>query len=128
MESNAHSHRPTHEHLPAEAFDGLGTDLEKLAAVIDELAAEDLDGMSDEELVDCTREVRRLIDLLELQWLRELAWVDAHGAAGAEQGIRAPSTASWLQARLGMSAAEATNYVQVARELFGGRSRKRPPT
>lgn len=96
-------------------------------AAVDELEAEDLDGMSDAELVDGARELRWLTDLLEIQWLRELALLDARGAAGAEQGIRAPSTASWLQARLGMSSAEASNYVRIARELFGSRSRQRPP-
>ena len=98
-----------------------------LAAALDELAAEDIDGMSQVEPAECLPELRRLIGLLEVQWLRELAWVDAGGAAGAEQGTRAPSTASWLQARLGMSAAEASSYVQTARVLFGGLSRQRPP-
>jgi hypothetical protein len=109
------------------APDGLGTGLEGLAAALDALEAEDLDAMSDAELIESARELRRLTDLLKIQWLRELAWVDAHGAAGAEQGIRFPSTASWLQARLDMSAVEASSYVQTAREMFGGFARQRPP-
>jgi hypothetical protein len=127
MEPNTHSSGPGDEHLRAEAPDGLGTGLEKLAAAVDALEAEDLDGMSDAERVDRARELRWLTDLLKIQWYRRLALVDARGAAGAEQGIRAPSTASWLQARLGMDAAEASTHVQIARELFGGRSRQRPP-
>ena len=127
MEPNTHSCGPGDEHPRAEAPDGLGIGLEGLVAAVDALEAEDLDGMSDAERVNLARELRWLTDLLKIQWYRELALVDARGAAGAEQGIRAPSTASWLQARLGMDAAEASNHVRIARELFGGRSRQRPP-
>jgi hypothetical protein len=127
MKPNTHSHGPADEHPRAEAPGGLGTGLEGLAAAVDALEAEDLDAMSDAELIESARELRRLTDLLKIQWYRELAWVDAHGAAGAEQGIRFPSTASWLQARLGMDAAEASNHVRIARQLFGGRARQRPP-
>ena len=128
MEPNTHSRGPAEGYPPAKAHDVHGTGLEELAAAIDALEAEDLDSLSDAEQIASARELRRLTDLLRIQWLRELAWVDAHGAAGAEQGIRAPSTASWLQDRLGMSAAEASSYVQIAREMFGGRARQRPPS
>jgi hypothetical protein len=64
--------------------------------------------------------LRRLIDGLEGQWLRELADVDAAGAAGADQGVPAPSTASWLRHRLRMGAAAATSAVRTAQALFGG--------
>ena len=81
--------------------------------------AEDRDGKPDVARVEELRELGRLVGLLELQWLRELAELDARGAAGAEQGTRAPSTASWLQARLGMSAAEASSHVQIAPRALG---------
>jgi hypothetical protein len=127
MEPNTHSYGPADGHLPAKAPDVPGTGLEGLAAAIDALEAEDLDSLSDAELIASARELRRLTDLLRIQWLRELAWLDAHGTAGAESGTRAPSTASWLQDRLGMSAAEASSYVQIAREMFGAHARQRPP-
>ena len=127
MEPNAHSHHPADERPPAEAIDVRGTGREGLAAALDELATRDVDGMPYEVLVEETQVLERLLGRLELQWLRELAEVDALGAAGADQGTRAPSTASWLQARLGMSAAEANSHVQTAGVLFGSRSRQPPP-
>jgi hypothetical protein len=39
--------------------------------------------------------VRRLADQLDGVWLRRLAIVDARGAAGAEAGVTAGSTAGW---------------------------------
>jgi hypothetical protein len=64
--------------------------------------------------------LRRLVDCLEGQWLGELAGVDACGAAGAEQGIQAASTASWLRSRLHLGASAATSAVRTARALFRG--------
>jgi Domain of unknown function (DUF222) len=46
--------------------------------------------------------------------------VDAAGAAGAEQGAQAGSTAGWLRTRLRMSAGAASNAVRTARALFRG--------
>jgi Domain of unknown function (DUF222) len=46
--------------------------------------------------------------------------VDARGAAGADQGQPAPSTASWLRARLRMGAGAASGVVRTARALFRG--------
>jgi Domain of unknown function (DUF222) len=46
--------------------------------------------------------------------------VDARGAAGAEQGVPAPSTAAWLRARLRLGAGAATSLVRTARALFRG--------
>jgi hypothetical protein len=66
--------------------------------------------------------LRRLLDRLEGQWLSELAAVDAHGAAGADQGSPAPSTAGWLRARLRMGAGAAASAVRTARALFRGPS------
>ena len=60
------------------------------------------------------------MDRLEGQWLAELATVDARGAAGADRGVQAPSTASWLRSRLRMGAAAASSAVRTARALFRG--------
>jgi Domain of unknown function (DUF222) len=46
--------------------------------------------------------------------------VDGHGAAGAEQGTPAASTASWLRNRLRLGASAATSAVRTARALFRG--------
>jgi hypothetical protein len=46
--------------------------------------------------------------------------VDARGAAGADHGTPAPSTASWLRGRLRLGAGAATSCVRTARALFGG--------
>jgi Domain of unknown function (DUF222)/HNH endonuclease len=64
--------------------------------------------------------VRRLVERLEGQWLKELATLDARGAAGAELGAPAPSTAGWLRARARMSAGAAGQRVRVARALHRG--------
>ena len=60
------------------------------------------------------------MDRLEGQWLKELAGVDARGAAGADQAQQAGSTAGWLRNRLRMGAATATESVRTARALFRG--------
>ena len=49
-----------------------------------------------------------------------LAAVDARGAAGAEEGVQAGSTAGWLRARLRLGAGAATSLVRTARALFRG--------
>jgi Domain of unknown function (DUF222)/HNH endonuclease len=64
--------------------------------------------------------VRRLLDRQEGLWLKELAAVDAAGAAGAEQGVQAGSTAGWLRTRLRMSAGAASSAVRTAGALFRG--------
>ena len=60
------------------------------------------------------------MDRLEGHWLAELATVDARGAAGAEQGVQAGSTAAWLRHRLRMSAGTAASCVRTARALYRG--------
>ena len=94
--------------------------LAALAADLDGLAAEDLTGLADTVRAERVLVLRRLVDRLEGQWLRELAAVDARGAAGAEHGTQAPSTASWLRARLRLGAGAATSAVRTARALFRG--------
>ncbi len=85
-----------------------------------QLAAQDQDGLPDATLAEPVLELRRLLDRLEGHWLAELATVDARGAAGADQGIPAPSTASWLRNRLRMAAGAAHSSVRTARALFRG--------
>ena len=64
--------------------------------------------------------LRRLLDRLEGRWLDELAAVDACGAACADQGQPAPSTTSWLRARLHMGTSTASGWVRTAQALFRG--------
>ena len=46
--------------------------------------------------------------------------MDARGAAGAEQGVQAGSTAAWLRDRLRMGAGAAASLVRTARALYRG--------
>jgi hypothetical protein len=64
--------------------------------------------------------LRGLLERLEGHWLRELAAVDARGAAGAEQGIPAPSTAGWLRRRARLGATDAHQRLRLARALHRG--------
>jgi Domain of unknown function (DUF222) len=95
-------------------------DLAALAAAVDGLAARDPTKLPDAVRVERVLILRRLVDRLEGHWLGELAGVDACGAAGADQGTQAPSTASWLRNRLHMGAGAASNSVRTARALFRG--------
>jgi hypothetical protein len=65
--------------------------------VIEQLAAHDLGELSDAVRAERVLGLRRLLDRLEGHWLAELAAVDARGAAGAEDGVQAGSTAGWLR-------------------------------
>jgi hypothetical protein len=107
MDSNTHSVWPM-------------ASLTALAAVVNDLAAQELDGLSDAVRAERVLVLRRLVDRLEGQWLKELAGVDARGAAWAEDGIQAGSTAGWLRARLHAGANAASRWVRTARALFGG--------
>jgi Domain of unknown function (DUF222)/HNH endonuclease len=100
--------------------DDLPQDLQALAADVDALVAQDLDGLADATRAERVLALRWLLDRLEGQWLRELAGVDARGAAGADQGIPAASTASWLRGRLRLGANAAASAVRTARALFRG--------
>jgi len=95
-------------------------DLATLAAAVDGLAARDLDSLPDAVRAQRVLVLRRLLDRLEGLWLQELAGVDACGAAGADQGTQAPSTASWQRGRLRLGASAATSAVRTARALFRG--------
>jgi Domain of unknown function (DUF222) len=85
---------------------------------VEGLAARDLDGLPRPGAGRAGLALRRLLDRLEGQWLRELAGVDGRGAAGADQGVPALSTASWLRTRLHRSASSAASSVRTARALF----------
>jgi Domain of unknown function (DUF222)/HNH endonuclease len=98
----------------------LPEELQALAADVDALAAQDLEGLADAALAEHVLELRRLVDRLEGQWLQRLAAVDGRGAAGADQGVPAASTASWLRNRLHMGATAANSAVGTARALFRG--------
>jgi hypothetical protein len=115
MDSNTHSIGPADGH-PTDTPDGLAA----LTAAVDGLAAQDLAGLSDAARAERVLQLRRLLDRLEGHWLQELAAVDAGGAAGADQGTQAPSTASWLRARLRLGAGAAHSAVRTARTLFRG--------
>jgi hypothetical protein len=107
MDSNTHS-----TGTPA----GLGA----VAAELQGLAAHDLDRLSDAALVEGVLRLRRLADCVDGHWLAWLAAVDARGAAGAEEGVQAGSTAGWLRRRLHLGASTASSLVRTARALFGG--------
>jgi hypothetical protein len=64
--------------------------------------------------------LRGLLERLEGHWLRELAAVDTRGAAGAEDGTRADSTAGWLRRRARLGATDAHQRLRLARALHRG--------
>src|SRR5215217_208636 len=97
-----------------------------LAADVDALATQDVDGLSDAALAEQALQLRQQVDRLEGQWLQRLAAVDARGAAGADHGTQAPSTASWLRGRPHLGASTATSAVRTAQALFAGPSPQRP--
>lgn len=119
MNSNTHSTRRSAGH-PTSRSTGRPDPLAALASAVDQLAAQNLDGLPDAVAAEQVLALRRLLDRLEGHWLKEPATVDARGAAGAEDGIQAPSTAGWLRNRLRMGATAATSQVRTARALFRG--------
>ena len=94
--------------------------LEALAAAVAEFAGHDPAGLPDSLLAEQTLAVQRLRDQLDGLCLRLLAHLDGRGAAGADQGGRAPSTAGWLRAGTRMSHAAASRRVLAARALHRG--------
>src|ERR687898_2043205 len=115
MDSNTHSNQP-----PGPPPPGHLDDLAELTAVLDRLAARDLDRLSDAVRAERVLQLRRLVDRLEGQWLKELAGLDALGAAGAEADQQIGSTAAWLRNRLHLGASTASSAVRTARALFRG--------
>jgi hypothetical protein len=98
----------------------LPEDLAELAAVLDKLAARELDRVSGSDRLQRAKALRWLADRLEGQWLKELAGLDAVGAAATDQDAPAPSTAGWLRRQLRMGAGAAHDAVRTARALFRG--------
>ena len=115
MDSNTHSTR-----TPSGQGTGRPDQLTALAAAIDGLAGQDLDRLTDAALAEQVLGLRRLLDRLEGHWLQHLAAVDGRGAAGAEAGQQAASTAGWLRHRLRLGAGAASSAVRTARALFRG--------
>jgi Domain of unknown function (DUF222) len=111
MDPNTHS--TSH---PTGGPDRLGA----VAAELQGLAAQDLDGLPDGARAERVMVLRGLVDRLEGHWLGELAAVDARGAAGAQDGVPAGSTAAWLRRRLRMGAGTAASLVRTARALYRG--------
>jgi hypothetical protein len=107
MDSNTHS---------TSGPDGLRA----LAAELQGLADQPRDGLPDAARAERVMALQGLADRLQGHLLWELATVDARGAAGAEQGLPAPSTAGWLRARLRLSAGAASGLVRTARALYRG--------
>jgi Domain of unknown function (DUF222)/HNH endonuclease len=99
---------------------GQAAGLGRLAAAVDGLAAQDLTRLTDAQAAARVLALRTLLERLEGQWLRELAGVDGRGAAGAEDGTRADSTAGWLRRRARLGGAAAAGWVRVARALHRG--------
>ena len=92
-------------HGPEHTFGSAGRWLTALAAAVDRLAAQDLDGLSDAVRAERVLVLRRLVDRLEGHRLHELADLDARGAAAAEQ--RHQRRGLWLSPTLdGMVAVE----------------------
>src|SRR4029453_10455936 len=108
-----------HTHSTQDPF-GPADDLAELSALLDRMAARDLERLTDAARAERVRGLRPLADRLQGQWLKELAGVDARGAAGAEQDGQFGSTAAWLRVRLRMAATTATTAVRTARALFRG--------
>jgi hypothetical protein len=98
----------------------LPEDLAELAAVVDKLAARDLNRSSGPLQLQHATGLRWLMDRLEGQWLKELADLDALGAAATDPDTPAPSTASWLRRQLRMGTGAAHDAVRTARALFRG--------
>jgi Domain of unknown function (DUF222) len=107
MDSNTHS-ASSPDRLPA------------LAADLQSLDGQPLDGQPDAARADRVMALQGLADRLQGHWLAGLADVDARGAAGAEQGLPAGSTAGWLRARLRMGAGTAASLVRTARARYRG--------
>jgi hypothetical protein len=101
-------------------FGRLADRLTALETDVDQLATQPLDQLTDAALIEGVRRLRRLADRVDGHWLAWLAAVDARGAAGAEDGVPAGSTAAWLRNRLRMGAGAASSCVRTARALFRG--------
>jgi hypothetical protein len=121
MNSNTHSNQTPQPPAPPAPVPPVGSpQLASLAAAKQGLAGLDHGQVTDTALAQYLMELRRELDGLEGEWLKGLAAADARGAAGADQGQDAPSTAAWLRQRRRLSLPAAHTAVRTARALFGG--------
>src|SRR6266704_161324 len=116
MDTNTSSATP-----PAAAPTRAADDLDALDRLLDQLTADDPTSRPDPAAAERVLRLRRQANRFEAIWQRELAAVDGRGAAGAETGTPAPSTAGWLRARLRLDRGTASGQVRVARALHRGR-------
>ena len=98
MDPNTHSAKLPEPPAPSEPSVPVGplgrsVGLAGLSAVLDDLAAQDVDRLSDGPLAADLLALRRSLDGLDGQWLRRLAAVDGRGAAGADRGRPGPAGA-----------------------------------
>src|SRR5829696_1540541 len=107
-------------HIRPKGPAGLPEDLAALTVVLDRMAARDLERLSQAARAERVMVLGPMVERLVGQWLKELAGVDARGAAGAEQGVQFGATAGWLRAGLRMSRQAAATAVRTARALFRG--------
>ena len=82
-----------------------------MAAGIDQLATEDLDGLPDAAVAEQTLALRQLLDRLDGQWLKELAGVDARGRPGPKTTWRLAPPPPGRAGRLWMAAGAAASSV-----------------
>jgi hypothetical protein len=88
--------------------------LGRLAEVIDDLAAESIDGCEGGELANDLPCLRRLVDRLESEFIRRLQHFDQIGGAQAEGAV---STVSWVRSNCRLTGAAAAERVRMARVL-----------
>ena len=88
--------------------------MSSLRSGIDELRAEDLDGVDDDGLEGDLEELERVAAALQVEILRRVATVDRRGAFRRDGYL---NSASWLARRLGLSWGEAISYLRLARAL-----------
>ena len=106
MNSNRCSH---------EGREGPPGSLAALAAVVDDLIAQDLDGLPDAALAEEVLPCGGCWTAWRAAGLKDWPPSTARGAAGADHGTQAPSTASWLRNRLHLAATAASSAVRTAR-------------
>ncbi|MDQ1521701.1 MAG: hypothetical protein QOI55_2774 [Actinomycetota bacterium] len=88
--------------------------VERLAHVVDDLAAEEIDGLADAALGNDLVSLRRVLDLIEAEFIRRLERFDRQHGALAEGAV---STVSWLRSTCGLTGGAAADRVRMARRL-----------
>jgi hypothetical protein len=88
--------------------------VERLADFVDDVAAEDIDGLADAALGNDLVSLRRVLDRIEAEFIRRLERFDRQHGALAEGAV---STVSWLRSTCGLTAGAAADRVRMARRL-----------